>query len=402
MIRGLLLATVVLLTISLAHAADPEPTLMRVLVGEKLHSPVVEVTGRYRVINPQTSRSISWGLFGKSYPAQALETGIRWGEEFLGLYQLAISPSDSRSSVLVNGVQYRGSIVLYQVGDAFNVINEVPIDYYCKVILSPQFQKPLAPEVMSAIAILTRTHACWQARRHEGALYDVRADEVGYRGHAVTLTAPDIIRAVDDTRYMVLERQGLPGESFPAVWTEDCAGTTAPYDIVFRVSGVEGRGVEAPLAAHHRSESAWQVAVPVQWLAKAAQLKDIERVSLYSDADSHKVYALRLGAGSESADMDFAALQQVVGSDRLLSNDFTAEVQGNEILFRGYGRGLGVGLCLYSAEKMAARGQNAADILEAFYPDASLRIFEPERKKLPLIARFFPGLGESRRAGAKW
>lgn len=391
MFRGLLVVLAVFFAAQSVSAWEPEPTVIRVLVAENVTAPLVEVTGRYRVMNPQNHRYISWGLLGKCYPAQALESGVRWGEEFPGVYQLAICPSDPRSSVLVNGIQYRGTILLFQLGDSFNIVNEVPIDYYCKIVLAPQFKRPLSAETMSAVAILTRTHACWQARRHGDALFDVRAEEVGYRGHAVTLAAPEVVRAVDDTRYMVLEQQACPGESFPAVWTEDCAGKTAPYHVVFRMAGIQTQGVEAPLAAHHRKESAWRVAVPKTWLAQAADLDDVVRVNLYTDSVSHKVYALRLSSDSQSADLDFITLQKVVGADRLLSNDFTVSIEGNEVTFAGYGRGHGVGLCLLSAEMMAAKGQNAAEILRAFFPDASLRIFEPaEAKKLPLMARFFP------------
>lgn len=402
MVRTWLITALAVLASLTVKGAEPEPTLMRILVGEQLEQPLVEVTGRYRVMNPQTHRYVSRGLLGKCYPVQSLETGIRWGEEFLGLYQIAICPADGRSSVLVNGVQYRGVIVLYQVGDRISVVNEVPIDYYCKVILGPQFaQHSLPTEVMSALAILTRTHACWEAKRHANSLFDVRAEDVGYRGHAVTLASPDVIAAVDGTRYMVLEQGACPGQSFPAVWTEDCAGKTAPYQVIFRTAGVETHGVEVPTAAHHRPNTLWKIAIPKQWLSKAAGLQDLSRISLYTDGGSNKVYAVRLSDGDCSVDMDYANLQKVIGKDRLLSNDFTASIEGNEVVFSGYGKGHGVGLCLFSAEQMAAKGKNAAEILSTFFPDTSLRIFEPEgKKKLPIMARFFPGKGE--RASQSW
>lgn len=391
MFRGLAVGIIALVMTTSVGADEPEPTLIRVLVADRVEAPTVEVTGRYRVMNVQTRKYISWGLLGKCYSMQPLETGLRWGEQFPGVYQLAIQPSDGRASVLVNGVQYRGTVLVYQVGDRISVVNEVPIDYYCKVVLADQFREPQSAEVMSALAIVARTNACWLAKRHSGTHFDVRADEVDYRGHSVTLAAPDVVAAVDDSRYMVMEQGACPGQSFPAVWTADCGGATAPYQAVFRTPDYAGRGVPAPLAAHNRANSAWHVAVPKAWLAEAADIDTITRLNLYTDGPSKKVYAVRLASDQHSVDLDFTALQEVVGAERLLSNDFTATIEGNEVVFRGYGKGHGVGLCLFSAEKLAARGNNASAILEEFFPDASLRILEPQPKKKSLMSRIFPG-----------
>ena len=52
---------------------------------------------------------------------------------------------------------------------------------------------------------------------------------------------------------------------------------------------------------------------------------------------------------------------------------------GDQIVFKGFGEGNGVGLCLFSASAMADKGEKAPKILSAFYPETQLeniRAFE--------------------------
>ena len=58
--------------------------------------------------------------------------------------------------------------------------------------------------------------------------------------------------------------------------------------------------------------------------------------------------------------------------NHLLSSDFTVSVKDDAILFSGFGKGPGVGLCLYSAEALAGNGENAVKILSKFFPETYL------------------------------
>ena len=50
----------------------------------------------------------------------------------------------------------------------------------------------------------------------------------------------------------------------------------------------------------------------------------------------------------------------------------TVTLKGNTIVVSGYGKGHGVGLCLYSASAMAQNGDMAVKILSKFFPDTFL------------------------------
>ena len=84
------------------------------------------------------------------------------------------------------------------------------------------------------------------------------------------------------------------------------------------------------------------------------------------------MYALAASDGQTSHQIDFIRLQKALGAARLKSSDFTVKVSGEQIVFSGFGEGHGVGLCLYSANQMAERGEKAQKILSTFFPETKL------------------------------
>jgi stage II sporulation protein D len=98
----------------------------------------------------------------------------------------------------------------------------------------------------------------------------------------------------------------------------------------------------------------------------------LTKISLFSEKKSGKVYALKIANEDSSSDVDFFTLQQVIGENKLKSNDFTIDVKGENVTFKGYGQGHGTGLCLYSATLMAHQGADAAKILATFFPQTNI------------------------------
>jgi stage II sporulation protein D len=55
-----------------------------------------------------------------------------------------------------------------------------------------------------------------------------------------------------------------------------------------------------------------------------------------------------------------------------MSSDFTVTIKDDTVIFSGFGKGHGVGLCLYSASALAQNGENAVKILSKFFPETYL------------------------------
>lgn len=345
-----------------------KPATLKVLLQKHVSDLVLEVKGRHYIYNPVDGTQISWGILSKRHPVKAEESGIYWGEKFPGSYQLRFVPGDSQSSILVNGIQYKGCIELYLTDGKFNVINEVDVENYIKSTLSMEFPTPMHDEVMNAIAIVARTNSYFTANRNKHAFWHVTAEDVGYQG-ASMLPKPHVNKAVDSTYHAILTYQDAP---FAATWTQNSAGKTVDFAAIFRKAISTPAGTEAPIALKDRSHHKWSYALPKSSLAEATELQHVIGVDLYFAPHSEKVYAVKITGETDVKDYDFTTFQRIVGKHKLRSNDFQVQLKGDDIVFTGFGEGHGVGLCLYSAKALAEKGEKATDILASFFPDTKL------------------------------
>ena len=166
---------------------------IQVLLEKDATEALLEVKGPYYIINPHDKIRIASGLLG-----------TKWGEEFPSIHQIYIQPRSEETSIFVNGIQYDGAIAIYGVAGMINIVNDVDIEHYVKGILSPQFPTVSESEVLSALAILTRTDAYYRATRHTSSFWHVGAREVGYLGSALVVQNSPIQRAVDSTKHLIL------------------------------------------------------------------------------------------------------------------------------------------------------------------------------------------------------
>ncbi len=346
-----------------------KPATIKVLLEKGSDGILLEARGPFIVYNPENNKKVSSGRWGKRFYLHPHQEGIKWGENFLGIFQLQIVPTSPDTTFLVNGVQYRGGIEVYNIENQISVINEVDVESYVKTILNEKVSPSLPPNVLDAIAIIARTDAYYTALLNYDAFWHVTKQQVGYQGAALILQNIPSDRAVDNTKHLIMTYEGQP---FPASWTENCGGKTASYSSIFRKNTSTPEGVESKFARRARIESHWSLTMDTQELAKVVKTNRVTGMDLFIDHTSGKVYATRLHDGTHTEDIDFCVLQEKIGKDKLKSNDFNVSIKGNIALFEGYGIGNGVGLCLYSARQMAERGDEAPAILSIFFPNTSI------------------------------
>jgi len=347
-----------------------KPATVRVLLAENKESLLLEAKGKYQLCNPLNNFVISNGTFSKKDRVIHEKAGIKWGERIPGTFHIRVVPVDSDTTILVNGIQYRGCVEIYDRDGRFTVINEVDAESYLRSTLAPEFTKEVDQEVLNALAVVARTNLYnMVSKKPANQLYHVKAQDVDYKGHGATLQNVALEDAISSTRHAILTFQNAP---FAATWTENSAGKTADYASIFRKNVASPSGVEIPLAESDRQKLGWSFTVTRDQLAHIADLHKISKISLFSEKNSGKVYAVKLSDGTNSQDIDFFALQKALGEQKLKSNDFTLEVKGEAVTFKGYGQGHGTGLCLYSAGLMAKQGQDAAKILATFFPGTKL------------------------------
>jgi stage II sporulation protein D len=353
----------------LNQAETGKVATIKILLEKDSEGVFLEARGSFVVYNPENGKKVSSGRHGKRFYCHPHSEGIKWGEDFLGIFQLQIEPTSPDTTFLVNGIQYRGAIAIYHVEDTISIINEVDVESFIKSILSENIQTSLPNNVLDAIAIIARTNAYYTALTNHEAFWHTTAKEVGYSGMGLNLQNLAIDSAVDNTRHLVMTYEEQP---FPGSWTQHCAGKTASYGSIFRKNIPTPDGVDSPFAASSRQDSHWNFTLDSQELAKVVKTNRVTGMDLFIDHFSGKVYATRIHDGMHTEDINFLDLQKALGTDKLKSNDFTVTIKGNVATFEGYGDGAGVGLCLYSATQMAERGDTAPQILMAFFPHSHL------------------------------
>ena len=318
-----------------------KPATLKVLLQRQVPEFLLEVKGRHHIYNPFNGQEISNNLLSRRHRVTSLEnanklgekSGIKWGESYDGFHQFRIVPHDTTSSILVNGIQYKGVVEIHLIDGKFDVINEVDVESYLKTVLSSTFPKPMQEEVLNAITIVARTKAYFIGYRNKTSFWHIDAQEVGYQGLAM-LPKLHIERAVEVTNHAIMTFNKLP---FPATWTENSAGKTVDYAAIFRKAFTTPSGVEAPLAAKDRQQSKWTCSLSKELLAKATDLHHVTGVDLYITPKAEKVYAVKVTGDSQVKDFDFVTFQKIVGAKKLRSNDFTVQTKGDELVFTGYG-----------------------------------------------------------------
>lgn len=348
----------------------PTPAAMiKVLVKKNADGALLEVKGPYKVYDPATNKYLSSGFRSKRLYLSPKENGIKWGESFQNIFQIRIVPNDLATAFLIDGMEYRGSVEIYNVEGELFVVNEVDIESYIKSILTSRFyETAFSAPALEAIAVVERTKAYYLAQNSHSKYWHTEADEA-YLGTATQLLSRAIDMAVDTTKSMILTYNGL---AFPAELTENCAGMTANYKSIFRKSASTPEGVEAPIARKNRQNTFWSFKIHKDDLAHLAKLHRITGVDLFLDSKANRAYALRIKDGSRLNDITYFNLRDYIGKDKLKSNDFTVTLEKDYVLFQGFGEGHGTGLCLYSGEQMAKRGDSMQQILSEFFPHTRL------------------------------
>lgn len=206
--------------------ANAKPPAIKVLIVQSKPGVILEVKGKYHLYDPHKKEYLGLRYLGKRKFIQALRDGLQWEEEFPGVHQLHIVPDHPTTTTIVDGIEYRGSIYVYDVEGAICVVNEVDIEDFIQSMLAPQARETHPQEAWAAIAIAARTLAYYQMQHPWSPFWAVNGSQLGYQGYAVTYCNHELNAAVDATRYLIMSK-GFTKEGyvvpFSALWQEQNA-----------------------------------------------------------------------------------------------------------------------------------------------------------------------------------
>lgn len=203
-------------------SSGKRPPTVDVLVVNDRPNVMLEVKGKYHLFDPNTNRHLSKRFIGKKKVVQPLSSGLKWGEEFPGIFQLEIVPEQPHGTTIIDGIEYKGAITIYDIGGSISIVNRVGIEDYLSSTLPGEYSETLPEETLSAIAITERTDTYYQSQNPKNKFWAIDGEHAGYRGLNSQMPESAMAHAINTTRYMVLSRTGAyEGKvtAFPAKWS---------------------------------------------------------------------------------------------------------------------------------------------------------------------------------------
>jgi stage II sporulation protein D len=269
---------------------------------------------------------------------------------------------------------YPGLIDVVGAPDGLIVVNQLPLEEYLVGAVKAEAGDKMPIEMLKAQAIVARTYAAYHRRLNAAKPYHLVAGTANqqYAGR-VTAESP-AWAAVMDTEGQVLLWEG---DLFPAFYHTDSGGYTEDPRVVFaavNMPALHPVRVEFP---SHSPHHAWSLEVGLADLAAALKrggvsVGSITGLRVLERSTSLRVARISVLGTRGSATLRGNEFRRLVGYDTLKSTLFAVSVDRVHARFAGRGYGHGVGLDQWSAKTMAEQGYTASQIVQYYYPGASL------------------------------
>ncbi len=281
----------------------------------------------------------------------------------------AMSSDDSGMVVSVSGIVH-----LVRKGKKFLVVNRVDIEEYVKGVVPAEVSSTWHPEMLKAQAVAARTYALYQQMLSAAREYDVAAtvqDQV-YRGKQGV--DPVILRAVEDTRGLVVTYQDAP---IYAAFSSTAAGLTEDAVNVWSKDYPYLKGVECPfdlMSPYYQWKSSFKIDTLEQNLQQQGfSVGKIATITPFLFSRGGRVAKLRvLHSGGELV-LRGEELRKAVGYTIIPSTQFAIELIGRDVVLSGFGAGHAVGMCQWGAKELAELGYPFSAILRYYYPGTELQ-----------------------------
>jgi len=332
---------------------EPEPLVIRVLLMEangRVRAREGRAGGAERVVEPGPE-----GLLVDGRPV-----GRRWR---IG----------GGGSVAVNRMRFRGELEFLRISNGMQVINEVELEDYVSGILGREVYPDWHPEMLKAQAVVARSYALHQRGEAGDQAFDVEAGTGSQVYGGVSAETPAIRAAVEATRGEYLAYARVP---ILAVYHSASGGQTASSEEVW------GRALPYLVSLEVEDEedspdTYWRATISKTKLGRALdslgiQIGAPQEVEVVDRSRSGRALRVRIRGDRGQHTLEARALRVALGESVIRSTLFEIRSARDAVVFVGSGHGHGVGMSQWGAQAMAQRGSSYREIVQAFYPGASL------------------------------
>jgi SpoIID/LytB domain protein len=261
-----------------------------------------------------------------------------------------------------------------------NRIVTMPLEEYVLGVLSVEAAVEDESEALKAQAIVSRTYAVKNLKRHESEGFDLCSNtHCQQYVSADSRTSEKMRKAVSDTAGEILLDSS--GQTADAYFHASCGGYTASFESLWGEPGPSYlRGVPDDFCATMPNRQ-WTDEIAATKLAKAlasdpltdaGKLNDIV-VAARDNTGRAEIILIEGERRKRIRGWDFKLIVgRTLGWNLLKSSRFTVNRRGPTFVFHGSGFGHGLGLCQSGAHVMARRGSSFEQILNKYFPGTKI------------------------------
>jgi len=197
----------------------PEKPTVKVLLAKEREVLNVEVQGAHNIYDPLSGTKLESAFMGSSYYMYPTTDGVKWGQEFPGVYQLLIVPDEpSSTGVTVNGTTYGGVVAFYQVKDRLAAVNWISLEEFTSSLLSSLFlpREGDQREALASYAVIIRSKTYENMLVPGNKFWDLQGEVCGYKGRSTIRLDEAFVQAMQGSKLVVMspkeESDGLTKE----------------------------------------------------------------------------------------------------------------------------------------------------------------------------------------------
>jgi len=301
-------------------------------------------------------------------------SGILIGEKPLNIYGIKIKTSEV-AAICINGRRFRGEMDIIRTENLkLLVVNHLDIEDYISGVLYHEASHWWPIETLKAQAIAARTFAIYKSLEAGNKDYDLRSDIYSQVYGGKTSERFRTNKAVRETSGQILIYKD---KILPAYYHATCGGHTEDASLLWDIDipPLKGQPCKYCEKSPHFN---WTKEVPLDFIEtrlnkNGYKIKDIIDIKPSPTRDASgrlETVSIIDSLGIEKIPANKFRL--AIDPNVIKSTNFTVEVKGDKAIFNGKGWGHGVGMCQWGAYFMARKGFKAEDILEFYYPGATV------------------------------
>ncbi len=271
---------------------------------------------------------------------------------------------------------YRGALSVRAVRGELALVLVLPLEDYVAQVVAAETTPGTAAAALAAQAVVARSFFLAQGPRHaEADVCDLAHCQL-LRGSGLSAAhraAASAAAAATAGRVLVLASGAIAETPFHAA----CGGHTGAPEEVFGSAATGAAAVPDTGCPAHR----WQADVPLgafqralaPLLAAPAPALAVGALDAQVGQGGYVVRVLLPGGGAAAGDAVARVLDRALGWGAVRSARFHFLSLGQAVRVQGSGLGHGLGLCQAGAALRAGRGETYQQILQHYFPLASLR-----------------------------